>query len=84
MYKAESCSGGDTQQPVSANQNPPSKSLMASFNESFISSGKQGSGATVLREGHDIIIRETCVLTSFSECKQLWKNSCAASCLGFS
>jgi hypothetical protein len=56
MYKvlgAESCSGGDTQQPaaaVAASQNPPSKSLMSSFRESFISSGKQGGGATVLWE----------------------------------
>jgi hypothetical protein len=68
VLSAESCSGGDIQQPatvsVAANQNPPSKSLMPSFSKSFISSGKQGGGATVLREQHDIVTRETCVLTS--------------------
>jgi hypothetical protein len=38
--------------------NPPS-----SFNESFIYSGKQEGGATVLQEGHDIVTRETCIPT---------------------
>jgi hypothetical protein len=33
---------------------PPLKSLMSSFSESFIPSGKQRGGATVLREGCDI------------------------------
>jgi hypothetical protein len=61
MYKvlsAESCSGGNTQpaaMSVSANQKSPSKNLESSFRESFISSGKQGGGATVLWEGHDIV-----------------------------
>jgi hypothetical protein len=48
MYKVlgtESCSVGDIRQPATAstaaNQNPPSKSLVASFSKSFISSGKQ-------------------------------------------
>jgi hypothetical protein len=65
MYKvlgAESCSDGDTAASASASQNPPSKSLVSSFSESFISSGKQGGGATVLREEHDIVTRETCSL----------------------
>jgi hypothetical protein len=61
MYKvlgAESGSGGDTAVSAAAIQNPPSKSLhqktpMSSFSESFISSDKQGGGATVLREGRD-------------------------------
>jgi hypothetical protein len=35
-------------------------------------------GATILREGCDIVTRETCVPTSFSESKQLRKSSCAA------
>jgi hypothetical protein len=73
MYKvlrAENSSGGDTQ-PAAANQNPPSKYLPSkkpdsSFSESFISSGKQGGGATVLGEGHDIVTRETCVPTSLN------------------
>jgi hypothetical protein len=50
---------------AAANQNPPSKSLMSSFSQSFISSGKQG-GAAVLWEGHDIVTRETCILTSLN------------------
>jgi hypothetical protein len=33
--------------------NPPSKNLTSSFSESFITSGKQGDGATVLGEGCD-------------------------------
>jgi hypothetical protein len=33
---------------------------MSSFREYFIYSGKQGGGATVLREGHDIVTGETC------------------------
>jgi hypothetical protein len=71
MYKVvgeERSSGGDIQQPATvsaaANQNPPSKSLLASFRESFICSGKQGGGATVLWEGCNIVKRETCVPTS--------------------
>jgi hypothetical protein len=82
MYKvlsAESCSGGHTQPAaVAANQNPPSKILIkkpshqkkkkleSSFRESFIYSGKQGGGAVVLREGCDIVTRETCVPTSLN------------------
>jgi hypothetical protein len=53
MYKvfgAESCSGGQQSAPVAANQKSPSKSLASFFSKSFISSGKQGGGATVLRE----------------------------------
>jgi hypothetical protein len=79
MYKvlsAERCSGRDTQPAaaasVAANQNPPSKNLpsiphqnnlLSSFSKSFISSGKQGGGATVLREGCDTVTRETCIPT---------------------
>jgi hypothetical protein len=51
-----------------ANQNP-----LSPFSKSFISSSKQGGGATVLREGCDTVTRETCVLISFSQCKQLRK-----------
>jgi hypothetical protein len=90
MYKvlsAESCSGGDTQQPVTAsaeaNQNPPSKSLVSSFSKSFISSGKQGGGATVLGEGHDLLqdlVNKRNLCSYFSEHKQLRKSSCTASC----
>jgi hypothetical protein len=36
------------------------KSLMSSFSESFLPSGKQG-GAVVLREWHDIVTGETCI-----------------------
>jgi hypothetical protein len=42
---------------------PKSKSLVSSFSESFISSGKQG-GAVVLREGCDIVTGETCIPAS--------------------
>jgi hypothetical protein len=44
----------------------PSKNLVSSFSKSFISSGKQGGGATVLREGRDTVTRETCVPTSLN------------------
>jgi hypothetical protein len=37
----------------------------------LVYTGKQGGGATVLREGCDTVTRETC----FSECKQLKKRS---------
>jgi hypothetical protein len=57
----------ETHQPVAAaaaaNQNPPSKSLASFFSKSFISNGKQGGGATVLREECDIVTRETCIPT---------------------
>jgi hypothetical protein len=58
----------ETHQPVAAaaNQNPPSKNLVSSFSKSFISSSKQGGGATVLREGHNIVTRETCIPTSLN------------------
>jgi hypothetical protein len=46
---------------AAANQNPPSKSLQSCFSQSFISSDKQGGGATVLREGSDIVTKETCL-----------------------
>jgi hypothetical protein len=45
-----------------ANKIVPSKNLTAYFSESFISSGKQLGRAPVLWEGHDIVIRETCLL----------------------
>jgi hypothetical protein len=47
-------------------KNPPSKNLTSSFHESFISSGQQGGGATVLGEGHDTVTRETCIPTSLN------------------
>jgi hypothetical protein len=34
---------------------------MSYFRESFISSGKQGGGATILWERHDIETRENCI-----------------------
>jgi hypothetical protein len=87
MYKvlgAESCFGRDKQQPAlesaAANQNPLSKDPASSFTESFISSAKQGGGATVLGRGY-IVTRGTCVPTSFSEHEQLRRSSCAAFCL---
>jgi hypothetical protein len=43
-----------------------SKSLTFSFSESFIPSGKQGGGAAVLGEGHDIVTRGTCVPASLN------------------
>jgi hypothetical protein len=58
-------------QPISqsiihqSSTNPPSKNLASSFSESFISSGKQGGGATVHGEGRDIVTRETCTPTYF-------------------
>jgi hypothetical protein len=39
---------------------------VSSFSESFISSGKQGGGVTVLEEGRDIITRETCIPASLN------------------
>jgi hypothetical protein len=40
----------------------PSKTLTSSYSKSFISSGKQRGGATVLGEGRDVVTRETCSL----------------------
>jgi hypothetical protein len=40
-----------SQAATNQKQNPPLKNLASFFRESFISSGKQGGGATVLREG---------------------------------
>jgi hypothetical protein len=40
-------------------KNPIKKLFVSSFSESFISSGKQGCGAAVLGEEHDIVTRET-------------------------
>jgi hypothetical protein len=60
---------------------PIQKILTSSFRESFVSSVKQGDGATVPGEGHDVVARETCFPTSFSEHKKLRKSSCAAFCL---
>jgi hypothetical protein len=70
MYKvhsAKSCSGGDTPARGRSNQSKfPIKSLMSSISQSFITSGKQGGKATVLREGCDIVTRETCIPTSLN------------------
>jgi hypothetical protein len=49
---------------AAANQKSPSKTLTSSFSECFISSGKQGGGATVLREGHYTVMRESFLTTS--------------------
>jgi hypothetical protein len=49
-------------------RSPPYKSLVSSFIESFIPSGKQGDGAMVLGEGCDIVTGEICL-------KQLRKSS---------
>jgi hypothetical protein len=38
---------------------------MFSFSRSFINSGKQG-GSVALREGHDILIGETCISASLN------------------
>jgi hypothetical protein len=46
--------------------NLPSKNLPSSISKSFISSGKQGGGATVLWEGCDIITKETLIPTSLN------------------
>jgi hypothetical protein len=65
----------EMQQPAAANQKsapenlpsiPHQKTLLSSFGDSFISSGKQGNGATVLWEGRDIVTRETCIPTSLN------------------
>jgi hypothetical protein len=37
-------------------------SPVSSFSKSFLPSGKQGGGATALREGHDTVTIETCDL----------------------
>jgi hypothetical protein len=55
----------ETQQPatVAANQNSSPKNLVSSFRKSFISSGKQGDGATVLGERPSIaFIKHFCSL----------------------
>jgi hypothetical protein len=65
------------QTKIQEKKNLHPKNLTSSFSNSFISSGKQGGGATVLWEEQDIVTRESC----FSECKQFRKSSCAASCL---
>jgi hypothetical protein len=65
------------QPAASQSESPPIKPYQSNpwspFGLSFISSGKQGGGATVLGEGCDIVPRETCIPTSFSEQKQLGK-----------
>jgi hypothetical protein len=53
-----------TRKPPTNQSIPHQKSLTFSFSKSFISSGKQGGGATVLGEGCDIVTRETCLPTS--------------------
>jgi hypothetical protein len=47
-------------------KNSPLKNLASFFSECFISSGKQGGGATVLGEGYDIVTGETCIPTSLN------------------
>jgi hypothetical protein len=47
-------------------QKAKAKSLVSSFSESFIPSGKQGGGAVFLREGHDIVTGETCIPSSLN------------------
>jgi hypothetical protein len=65
----------ETQQPataaVAANQNPPSKSFAFSSSKSFISSGKQRGGATVL--GRGMTLQQEKLHSYFSEHKQLGK-----------
>jgi hypothetical protein len=51
--------------------------------ESFVSSGKQGSGAAVLREGRDIVTRDVWVPTSLNV-NNLRKSSHAAFCTSLS
>jgi hypothetical protein len=63
------------QSPIKNPSCPPTVS------ESFISSGTQEGAATALQEGHDIVTTETCIPTSFSECKHLRKSSCASHAL---
>jgi hypothetical protein len=46
-------------QAVNQSIHPPTKT-------SSTFSGKQGGGATVLSEGHDIVTRETCIPTSLN------------------
>jgi hypothetical protein len=56
-----------TKQPTHPpSKNPPSKNLASSFNDSFISSGKQEGGTTFLGEGCDTVTRETCAPTSLN------------------
>jgi hypothetical protein len=57
----------EQQSAASFRKQPPNKKNPSTlFSKSFLSSGKQGGGATVLREGHDIVTGETCVLTSLN------------------
>jgi hypothetical protein len=44
----------------------PIKKSRVLLQESYISSGKQGGGATVLWKGHDIVAGETCVPTALN------------------
>jgi hypothetical protein len=53
-------------QPPHQKNLPHPKSLTSSFSEYFIFSGKQGSGATVLEEGCDIVTRGTSVPASLN------------------
>jgi hypothetical protein len=46
------------QKATKQRQKPQNKSLVSSFSEYFITSGKQ-DGAAILGEGHDIVIGET-------------------------
>jgi hypothetical protein len=66
MASSSSVSWSLTSSLQATNQNPPWKNLLPSFSESFISSGKQGGGATVLREGHNTVTREACIPTSLN------------------
>jgi hypothetical protein len=72
MYKvlsAESCSDGDTLASISGSgsqSTSPIKKPLIFLQRVFLSSGKQGGGAAVLREGHGIVTRETCIPTSLN------------------
>jgi hypothetical protein len=50
-------------QPTASQSKNPIKKILVSFRESFISSGKKGGGATVLKEVCDTVTRETCIST---------------------
>jgi hypothetical protein len=51
---------------ASFSKQPTNQNSASSFSRSFLSSGKQGGGETVLREGHDIVTRETWDPTSLN------------------
>jgi hypothetical protein len=53
-------------QPTASQSKNPSKKILDSFRESFVSTGKQGGGAKVLKEVFDTVTRETCISTSLN------------------